>query len=116
MASDVYVGVLKATIVVPGARSLKDRRQPLRAMRDRIRSRFNVTFNELGSEHPGQQGIVCTTAGNDASQVRQVMEDVRNFLQMAPDAYPAMIDVDVFSWHPEPLWTDDPDDEEFGDG
>ena len=116
MAKNVFIGVLKATIVVPGARSLKDRRQALRAMRDRIRSRFNVTFHELGSEHPGQQEIVCTTGGNDGSVVREVMDSVRHFIERAPDAYAAMIDVDVFPWHPEPVWTDDLDGEEIDHG
>ena len=112
----VYVGVLHATMIVPGSHSLKDRRQALRSLRDRVRSRFGVTFHELGGEHPGQQGIVCTTAGNDGSVVRQVLDDVRHFIERAPDSYPMGIDVDVFRWHPPGAWTDDLDDEEIDHG
>ena len=114
MAAEVFVGVLRATIVVPGARSLKDRRQVVRALRDRVRSRFHVTFHELSSDgHPGQQGVVVTTAGNDGGTVREVLDSVRRFLEMAPDSFTNGIDVDVFPWHPGSSWMDN---EEFFDG
>lgn len=115
--ADIYIGVLSATLVVPGSRTLKQRRQAVRSLKDRVRSRFGVTFNELGGEHPGQQGIVCTTGGNDGARVREVMDSVADFIRGAPDAYAGTIDVDVFGWHPEAQWADDLlEDEEFGDG
>lgn len=114
--ADIYIGVLRATLVVPGSRSLKARRQAIRSLRDRVRSRFGVTFNELGGEHPGQQDVLCTAGGNDGSVVRQLMDSVRHFIGGAPDAYAANVDVDVFAWHPEGQWASGLLDEELGDG
>lgn len=107
MAAEVFVGVLRATIVVVGARSLKDRRQVVRALRDRVRSRYHVTFHELeGGGHPGQQSVVVTTAGNDGGTVREVLNSVRRFLELAPESFLNGVDVDVFPWHPGTSWMD----------
>jgi uncharacterized protein YlxP (DUF503 family) len=114
VAGDVFVGVLRATVIVPGARSLKDRRQVVRSLRDRVRSRFHVTFHEVGGDgHPGQQVVVVTTAGNDGDTVREVLASVRRFLEMAPDSFTNGVDVDVFPWHPGRSWMED---EELFDG
>lgn len=116
MSSQVFIGVLRATVIVPGARSLKDRRQVVRSLRDRVRSRFEVTFNELeGGGHPGRQDVVLTTGGNDGARVRQIMDSIREYMEFDPRGYVSGIDVDVFPWHPDAVpWTDD--DEEPHDG
>ncbi len=43
----VFVGVVQLEVVVPGARSLKDGRMVVRSLRDRVRSRFDVSFHEI---------------------------------------------------------------------
>jgi uncharacterized protein YlxP (DUF503 family) len=43
----VTIGVLTVEIHLPQARSLKDKRQVLRAVKDRLRSRHNVAVSEL---------------------------------------------------------------------
>lgn len=117
MHSDVFVGVLRATLIVPGSRSLKDRRQAVRSARERVRSRFAVSVHELPSEHPGQQVMVCTTAGAERAVVRQALDDIRRYLELDPRSYPSGVDVDVFAWHPEGVWMDnDGPSEEPWDG
>jgi uncharacterized protein len=41
------VGVVQLEIVLPEAASLKDRRQVVRSLKDRLRQRFNVSVAEL---------------------------------------------------------------------
>ena len=41
------IGVLTFDIVLPGARSLKDKRQVVRSVKERMRSRHNVAISEL---------------------------------------------------------------------
>jgi uncharacterized protein YlxP (DUF503 family) len=97
----VYVGVLRVTIMVPGARSLKARRQVVRSLEGRIESRFSVSVHELPDDsHPGRQDLVMTTAGADGALVRKVLDAVRVFLDHAPDSYLGPVDLDVFPWHP----------------
>ena len=44
----MHVGVMRLSLTVSGARSLKDKRQVVRRLKDRLRSRFNVAVAELG--------------------------------------------------------------------
>jgi uncharacterized protein YlxP (DUF503 family) len=46
----VTVGVLTFELHLPGARSLKDKRQIVRSLKERLRSRHNVAVSEL-EEH-----------------------------------------------------------------
>jgi uncharacterized protein YlxP (DUF503 family) len=99
--SPVFVGVLRATLVVPGSRSLKDRRHAVRSVVERLRARFAVSAHELAdTDHPGREDIVVTTAGNDRGAVDRVLASVRQFLELAPNSTVAGVDVEVFRWHP----------------
>jgi uncharacterized protein len=106
----VYVGVLRATLVVPGARNLKDRRQVVRSLVERLRGRFAVSVHELADgDHPGRQDIVVTTGGGDRATVDRSLAAVRSFLDNAPDSMLGALDVECFRWHPaeeRPLYTD----------
>ncbi|MFK7930463.1 MAG: DUF503 domain-containing protein [Myxococcota bacterium] len=114
MSGDIYIGVLKATLMVPGSRSLKDRRQAVRSVRERIRSRFSVSVHELPGEHPGRQDLICTSAGNDGAVLRRAMDEIRHFLELDPRSYPSGVDVDVFAWHPEGAWMHDLEESDDG--
>src|SRR5438132_1297270 len=47
----MFVGVLRLSFHLPGARSLKDKRQVVRSFRDRVRARLDVSIAEV--EHQG---------------------------------------------------------------
>jgi uncharacterized protein YlxP (DUF503 family) len=97
----IYIGVLRCELIVPGARSLKDRRQAVRSVVDRVRHRFELRLREIGrGNHPGRQTLAVSTVGNDAGEIRKVLERLRHYLQEQPGSWPGRVDVDVFSWHP----------------
>jgi hypothetical protein len=68
------VGVLTFEIHLPGARSLKDKRQVLRRLKDRLRSRHNVAVSEL-EEHADlwQRGAIAVVS---VASRRDVLEDL----------------------------------------
>src|SRR5439155_15492856 len=43
----MFVGVMKLSFHLPGARSLKDKRQVVRSFRDRVRARLDVSIAEV---------------------------------------------------------------------
>jgi uncharacterized protein YlxP (DUF503 family) len=71
----MVVGVLRLTLSIPGAASLKDKRQVLRKVTDRLRSRFNVSVAEVGDNDVWQRALIgiCAVA-NDHSFVNQVLD------------------------------------------
>ncbi len=52
------IGVVTLEIHIPYARSLKDKRQVLRSLKDRLRARFNVAVAELDHQDVWQRSVV----------------------------------------------------------
>ena len=96
----VYVGVLRLGLSIPGARTRKDRRQAVRSVSDRMRHRFKVTVNQVDSgDHPSRAVLVCTTAGNDGRPIRVLLDRCASFARSHGSIGVTQIDVDVFRWH-----------------
>lgn len=71
----MVVGVLRLTLYIHGAASLKDKRQVLRKVTDRLRSRFNVSVAEVGDNDVWQRAVVGIAAvANDHSFVNEVLD------------------------------------------
>ncbi len=71
----MVVGILRLTLYIHGASSLKDKRRVLRKVVDRLRSRFNVSVAEVGDNDVWQRAVVgiCAVA-NDKSFVNEVLD------------------------------------------
>jgi uncharacterized protein YlxP (DUF503 family) len=52
------IGLLTLEIHIPDARSLKDKRQVLRSLKDRLRAHYNVAVAELGHQELWQRSRV----------------------------------------------------------
>jgi uncharacterized protein len=73
----MVVGVLRLTLVVPGARSLKDKRQALRRILDRVRARYNVSIAEVGENDVWQRAVVGIAAvANEHAFINEVLDKV----------------------------------------
>ena len=71
----MVVGILRLTLHVQGASSLKDKRQVVRKVVDRLRSRFNVTVAEVGENDIWQRAVIGIAAvSNDHSFVNEVLD------------------------------------------
>src|SRR5437868_14331766 len=71
----MVVGILRLTLFVQGASSLKDKRQVVRKVLDRLRSRFNVSAAEVGENDVWQRAVIGIAAvSNDRSFVNEVLD------------------------------------------
>ena len=98
----IFLGVLRIVLAVRGAQSLKDRRQGVLSVRDRMLKRFEVSFHEIGGEDHQRRTVVVTTAGNDPRLIRSVLDQCVAIVREHPVVEPAQVDVDVFRWQAEP--------------
>src|SRR3954466_7792441 len=79
----MVVGVLRLTLVVPGARSLKEKRHVVRKITDRVRARYNVSIAEVGENDVWQRAVLGLTAvANDRSFVNEVLDKVVRDVEM----------------------------------
>lgn len=62
------VGLLTLELHIPDAQSLKDKRQVLRSLKDRLRARFNVAVAELDHQDTWQRSIIGVVTLSDSEQ------------------------------------------------
>ncbi len=80
---DLYVLLLKLELVIPQARSLKQKRGPLQSLKQRIRGRFNVSVSEVGYRDKWQRALLaaCMVGGerrhleSEAAKLCQLVEE-----------------------------------------
>ncbi len=71
------IGLLTLEIHIPDARSLKDKRQVLRSLKDRLRNQFNVAVAELDHQDVWQRALVgVVTLSNDEQHLRESLDHV----------------------------------------
>jgi uncharacterized protein YlxP (DUF503 family) len=83
----MFVGVLRLTFHVPHARSLKDKRRVVQRLRDRVRSRFDVSIAEVDAQDLHQRAVfgVAVVSG-DAAVCNAVLEKVAHEAESSGDA------------------------------
>ncbi|MGB9435089.1 MAG: DUF503 domain-containing protein [Candidatus Acidiferrum sp.] len=71
------VGLLTLELHLPEAQSLKDKRQVLRSLKDRLRGSFNVAVAELDFEETWQRSVVgVVTLSNEEQHVEESLQKV----------------------------------------
>ena len=78
----MYVGALQLTLHVPLSASLKDKRQVVQSVLQRVRNKFEAAAAEVGTLESRQVatiGVSCVS--NSARHAEQVLENVRRFIE-----------------------------------
>jgi uncharacterized protein len=71
------VGLLTLELHLSAAQSLKDKRQVLRSLKDRLRGQFNVAVAELDFEDTWQRSVVgVVTLANEEHHVQDSLQNV----------------------------------------
>ncbi len=83
----MIVGSLRVRLLVRESRSLKDKRQVVRSIKDKLRNTFNVSVAEVEAEDH-RQSIVLGVAmvSNEAGHVRQAFDEIVEALRAHPVA------------------------------
>jgi uncharacterized protein YlxP (DUF503 family) len=78
---EMVVGVLRLTLMLPENHSLKGKRQVLRAIKDRVRNKFNVSIAESDGHDLWQRAeLGICQVGTDRSFVDRALREVVNFI------------------------------------
>lgn len=77
----MVVGTLKIELHLSEGRSLKGKRKVLRSITDKVRSRFNVSVAEVGSNDKWQKiEIGISAVGNDRRHIDSSLNHVLDFI------------------------------------
>jgi uncharacterized protein len=85
----MVIGILEIVLYLPESHSLKEKRQIVKSIKDKVHNRFNVAIAEtedLDLWQKARLGVV--SLGNDRRQVNGRLDQVTNFverMQLAAD-------------------------------
>jgi uncharacterized protein YlxP (DUF503 family) len=72
----VVIALLTLDIHIPHAQSLKEKRMVVRSLKDRLRSKFNVSVSEVDHQDLWQRSQVCVViVGSDEKFLQKVLEE-----------------------------------------
>lgn len=78
----MVVGVCRLSLYFRGSASLKDKRQGLRRLLDRLRAKFNAAVAEVGHHESWQRAAVgLVVVGNDGAHVRAMLDAICSFAE-----------------------------------
>ena len=81
------VGILQFTVRLRGSHSLKEKRHVLKSIKDKLRSRFNVSVAEVEDNELWQKGTLgLVTCSNDAVHIQSLLDKIVMMLRLHPTA------------------------------
>jgi uncharacterized protein YlxP (DUF503 family) len=95
----VVIGVLEIVLYLPESHSLKDKRQVVKSLKDKIRQRFNVAVAEVDALDLWQKAhLGILSLGNDRRQVNGRLDQVLNYIERLQPAVDLSSRMDLFDY------------------
>ncbi|HZT96191.1 MAG TPA: DUF503 domain-containing protein [Chloroflexota bacterium] len=95
----MIVGILRVTVEIPEAASLKDKRAVVSSLKGRVEARFRVSIAEvhqLENHHQAELGVAVVA--NDRRRADEVMNRIADFaLQHSGDGYVSDIRTEIIN-------------------
>ena len=83
----MIVGTLRVRLLIREARTLKDKRQVVKSIKDRLRNEFNVSVAEVEAQDNRQLAVLgLAMVSNEAHPVKQALGKVVEALRVHPVA------------------------------
>ena len=83
----MLIGVLSLKLYIAGNASLKDKRRVIKALKDKLRNRFNVAVSEVGNNDVWQNAeLAVATVGTDKRHVNSLLSHVVKFVESSRSA------------------------------
>jgi uncharacterized protein YlxP (DUF503 family) len=80
----VTVGICTFELVIPGARSLKEKRQALRGLIDRLRHRHNVSVAEVAHQDLWQRaGVAVAAVSSSQKTIDRMFEGILREIELS---------------------------------
>ena len=78
----MVVGIVRIELHLPASRSLKDKRQVVRSLKDRIRERVRAAVSEVDHQDLWQRAALgVAVVAPDGGQVREQLQSVRTLVE-----------------------------------
>jgi len=81
----MVVGLCTVELFIAESRSLKDKRQVLHSLKDRLRGKFNLSVAEVDAQDLWQRAVLAMACvANEGAHVGKVLEQALNVIKSMP--------------------------------
>ena len=81
-----HIGLLHIDLFIASSQSLKDKRQVLKSLKDRVRNKFNVSVSELDGLDKWQRATLgFVMISNDNRHVDSSLQNIASLIESHPD-------------------------------
>jgi len=81
----IVVGLCTIELFIADSHSLKDKRQVLLSLKDRLRQKFNLSVAEVDAQDLWQKAVLALACvANDGRHVNQVLDQALNLIKGQP--------------------------------
>lgn len=81
----MIVGVCTVELFISESQSLKDKRQVLHSVKDRLQGKFNLSVAEVDGQDLWQKAVLgMACVANEGSHVNQVLDQALNLIRSMP--------------------------------
>ena len=81
----MIVGICTVALFIPGRNSLKEKRQVIKSIKDRVGNKYNVSIAEVDDQDLWQKAVLgIALVGNEKKFVNQVIDNVLGYIRSTP--------------------------------
>jgi len=92
----MLIGTVELRLILRQARSLKDKRQVVSSIKDRLRNNFNISIAETEAQDDRQQAVLgIAMVSNETGHLRKALAQIVEAVRSHPVAELASYDIDV---------------------
>ena len=93
----MFIGVCTIEMHIPESGSLKTKRHSLKSLKDRIRTKFNVSVAEVDHNDLWQRASLAVAAvSNDKSYLNQTLDHVLDMVRSVPEVSLLDYHIEIF--------------------
>ncbi len=98
----MWILVLRVDLLVPGSRSLKDRRQAVRSLKERLRNKFDVACAEVGDlESWNRASLGISAVSNEKALLQDIADEISRYAQNDPNVQVSGVERDYLNYGQE---------------
>src|SRR5437868_3155038 len=95
----MWIMVLRIDLLIPGSRSLKDRRQAVRSLKERLRNRYDLACAEVGDlESWNRASLGCSCVANEKQLLQDVADQIARYAQNDANVQVTGVERDFFNY------------------
>jgi uncharacterized protein len=95
----MWVAVMRLDLLVPGSRSLKDRRQAVKSLKERLRHRYDIACAEVGDlENWNRASLGISAVSNDKPVLQDIVSEIARYAQNDPNVLITNVEQEIVNY------------------